>query len=93
MKKVHELKSWPEFFLDIHNGKRTFDLRKNDRNFKVGDVIKLREWEPTTNAYSGREILKRITYIMEGVGPGGIPPYHGLGREYSILGITDAQTE
>ena len=32
----HVLKSWPEFYSPIADGTRTFDLRKNDRNFKVG---------------------------------------------------------
>ena len=63
--KIHDLKSWPEFFGPVLEGRKTFELRKNDRNFKVGDILWLREWEPLTAKYSGREIRKRITYMME----------------------------
>jgi hypothetical protein len=70
------------------SGEKTFELRKNDRRFKVGDVLRLREWEPTKNEYSGRECTRVITYVLEGVGPGGITPYHGLAREYAILGLS-----
>jgi hypothetical protein len=89
MSKRHELKSWPEFFKPIMSGEKTFELRKNDRRFKVGDVLRLREWEPTTAKYSGRECIRVVTYILEGVGPGGITPYHGLAREYAILGLRE----
>jgi hypothetical protein len=47
MTTVHELKSWPEFFEPVYTGRKNFDLRKNDRQFAVGDVIRLREWRPT----------------------------------------------
>jgi hypothetical protein len=42
---VHELKSWPEFFSAIETGEKTFELRRNDRNYQVGDVLVLREWK------------------------------------------------
>jgi hypothetical protein len=57
--KIHDLKSWPEFFGPVLEGRKTFELRKNDRNFMVGDILWLREWEPRTAKYSGREIRKR----------------------------------
>lgn len=90
MEKVHDLKSWPEFFEPVLAGKKTFELRKDDRHFKVGDVLWLREWEPNTAKYSGRTMRKRITYRMDGIGPGAITPMHGLMRGYVVLGISDA---
>ncbi len=84
---IHDLKSWPEFFAPVLDGKKTFELRKNDRHFKVGDILRLREWEPNTATYSGREIRKRVTYFMDGIGPGAITPMHGLHREYAILAL------
>lgn len=89
------MKSWPEFFGSVLEGRKTFELRKNDRNFKVGDILWLREWEPLTAKYSGREIRKRITYMMEGVGSGAITPMLGLSREYVIIVLgeeSDART-
>ena len=85
--KKHELKSWPEFFKPVFEGKKNFELRKDDRHFMAGDVLKLREWEPNTATYSGREVERVITFVLEGVGTGGITPLHGLSRGYVILSI------
>jgi hypothetical protein len=43
---THELKSTPDFFKAIRSGHKTFEIRENDRNFKVGDVLVLREFIP-----------------------------------------------
>lgn len=45
---IHELKVWPDFFDDLCSGKKSFELRKLDRPFAVGDTLCLREWSPTT---------------------------------------------
>ena len=42
----HQLKTWPEYFKAVAAGTKTFEVRENDRNFKVGDVLELREWIP-----------------------------------------------
>ena len=38
----HDLKIWPEFFDAVASGAKPFDLRKNDRNYHVGDTLLLR---------------------------------------------------
>ncbi|WKV32897.1 RNA-binding protein [Bdellovibrio phage MAC3UK] len=47
MKKVHELKIWPEFYFRVANGTKTFEYRENDRNFQAGDKVVLKEWDPS----------------------------------------------
>jgi Domain of unknown function (DUF3850) len=42
----HTLKTWPEFFGPINDGTKTFEIRANDRNFQVGDELRLREFKP-----------------------------------------------
>lgn len=59
----HELKTLPEYFKAVVENKKTFEVRKNDRNFKVGDILILKEWTPENN-YTGNEISKKITYIL-----------------------------
>jgi hypothetical protein len=61
---VHELKTWPEFFDPVFQGKKNFELRFDDRRFEVGDELHLREYVPATNQYTGREARKTISYIL-----------------------------
>lgn len=65
---VHELKCWPEYFGAVLDGSKTFEVRRDDRGFKVGDVLWLREWDCDMpgrgNYFTGREVRKRVTYIM-----------------------------
>lgn len=63
--RVHELKTWPEFFWPLLNGKKTAEYRKNDRNFAIGDTLRLREWSPD-DGYSGREACAVVTHITDG---------------------------
>jgi hypothetical protein len=59
----HELKSWVGLFEPIYNGTKTHELRVLDRNYRVGDVLKLREYRPEDREYTGRECYVEITYI------------------------------
>lgn len=43
---THELKIWPQFYCRVKDGTKTFEVRKNDRNFQFGDIVILREWDP-----------------------------------------------
>lgn len=59
---IHELKCWPEYFDDIYDGRKTFEVRKNDRGFRSGHVLHLREWRPQIEGgyYTGRETHVRV---------------------------------
>lgn len=39
--KIHELKLDNEYFDDVESGLKTFEIRKNDRNYMVGDLLAL----------------------------------------------------
>lgn len=44
---VHYLKIYPEYFEAVISGQKTVELRReDDRQFAVGDVLVLREWDP-----------------------------------------------
>ncbi|HFK0261663.1 TPA: DUF3850 domain-containing protein [Listeria monocytogenes] len=62
MSKFHELKILSEYYWDIIEGRKTFEIRKNDRDFKVGDVLILREWN---GDFTGLSILVEVTYITD----------------------------
>ena len=61
--KIVEKKCWPEYFEAVKSGKKKFELRLNDFDIGEGDVLKLREWDPKTKDYTGREIEKKVTYV------------------------------
>lgn len=75
LKAVHRLKCWPEYFQAIIDGKKTFELRKNDRDYRAGDDLLLLEWNPTEANYTGRTCRVNVPYILEG-GEFGIPNTH-----------------
>ncbi len=71
--KTHRLKCHPSVFRSIAAKVKTWDFRKNDRDYDVGDVLVLREYDPgPCGDYSGSVIETTVTYIMHG-GRFGIP--------------------
>jgi len=64
--KVHELKTWKPYFSQVLYGFKTFEVRKNDRDFQVGDYLKLREWDNETETYTGQFLHRQIDYILHG---------------------------
>jgi uncharacterized protein DUF3850 len=63
--RVHDLKSWPEFFRDVLEGKKNHEYRLNDRGYRVGDVLRLREYDPMARAYTGRSVDRSVTYVCD----------------------------
>jgi len=62
----HELKTWPPYWQHIDDGTKPFELRRNDRDFKVGDVLWLREFNPSGYGYfTGRSCWRRVTYVLD----------------------------
>ena len=60
---IHQLKTLPEYFEAVRKGDKTFELRENDRDFKVGDYLALNEWDG--EKYTGRSQLVKVTYILD----------------------------
>lgn len=63
---IHELKTWPVYFFSIYLGEKTFEVRRNDRNFKPGDILALKEFDPETEKYTGNEIEVFVSYVLHG---------------------------
>lgn len=62
----HDLKCWPVPFNEIMTGKKTFEFRRNDRNYKRGDSVTLHLWKPVTQTYEGGSFGPFvIPYVLE----------------------------
>lgn len=61
---IHELKELHQFYIGLEDGSKNFEIRKNDRDYKVGNILILKEYDPWTKKYSGRSLKKQITYIL-----------------------------
>lgn len=77
---VHRLKTCPDYFAALLCGNKTFECRKDDRGFCPGDLLKLAEWCPESREFTGREVLRTVTYIMAG-------GKFGLEERYVIMGL------
>jgi hypothetical protein len=51
------------FFDPLSRGEKTFEIRRGDRLFSVGDLLRLREWSKH-DGYTGREVVRRVTYTL-----------------------------
>ena len=60
---MHRLKSWIGLFEPIMNGHKTHDVRVMDRDFQIGDICELQEYDPMLKYYTGRTVTVEITYI------------------------------
>ncbi len=77
---THELKTWSIFFQESFSGNKKFEIRKNDRNFQVGDILVLKEFSDLTQSYTGMTLFREILYILEGGS-------FGLEKDYVILSL------
>ncbi len=75
----HELKTWSSVFQAVWDGKKTFEWRKNDRDYQEGDELILKEYYPHNQAYTGRSIECDVTYKAEGA--------FGIPEGYCVLAI------
>lgn len=62
----HTLKVWPNFFEALLAQRKTFEVRRADRPYEVGDVLDMREWHPVELRFTGRTLERRVLYIMAG---------------------------
>lgn len=73
----HDLKILPRYFKLVSSGVKRFEIRKDDRNYKAGDLFVLREWDG--KSYTGRTFVQSISYVLRDV------PEYGLEEGYCIF--------
>ena len=96
---THMLKIWPQYFAAVMDGTKTFEVRKDDRGYTVGDMLVLREWEVTgivgrpsgiggfrdVGGYTGRECQHTVAYILRDV--------PGIEDGYVVMGLSSPRME
>ena len=83
----HKVKSWPHLFEAVLSGVKTHELRRvKDRDYRVGDLLRLQEFDPITKIYSGRELAVKITYITSADFPCALSE-RALSSDFCILSI------
>lgn len=82
VRRVHHLKTHPQPFHAVRLGDKTYEIRVNDRDYRVGDTLVLEEWSPevlvidgisVSRGYTGLNLARRVTYMTPG-GEWGLPP-------------------
>lgn len=74
----HELKIATEYFEAVASGEKNFEIRRNDRGYARGDVLRLREYNVDTG-YTGRLLTREVTYMTD----------YGQVEDYVVLGLKD----
>ncbi|CNK63167.1 putative exported phage-related protein [Yersinia enterocolitica] len=61
--KVHQLEIIPEYYQAVIEGRKKAELRKNDRDYSIGDYLLLTEWDFKCEVYTGRKVTVEVTDI------------------------------
>jgi hypothetical protein len=80
---AHFLKTVQPYFDEVWEGRKKFEVRNNDRDFKEGDYVYLQEFNPENNLYSGKEVRAIITYVLK--------EFHALSNGYVAFSFNITQ--
>lgn len=62
----HYLKIVDPYFTDVKEGRKTFEIRNNDRDFTVGDIVNMRLFDYNEGKFIGNNVIKKkITYVTD----------------------------
>lgn len=94
--RIHDLKTDPDVYQDVHTGAKTHEIRLNDRDYQVGDILHLHETKytgeqmrssivaPCPLEYTGRSLRRKVTHVLTG---------YGLQDRWCILSLEKAPTK
>lgn len=86
---THDVKCSPTYFRQVQGGNKTFELRLNDRDYREGDTIILREFDRGANGckgdYTGDSVIRKIGYVLQG--------YPGLQQNYCIMSLIEVEND
>jgi len=77
---LHKIKIWRGEFSQVETGYKTAEFRKNDRDYRSGDLLLLQEYVPSEDRFTRDEVLVRVTHINYG-------PDFGIPNGYCMMSI------
>lgn len=78
MKTIHK-KILSQYMDEVIRGKKTFEIRKDEDDIQVGDIIVLEEW--SDGKYKNVSVNAEVTYVLRNC------PEHGLMDGYCVIGL------
>ena len=81
----HQLKTWPIYFRELASKQKTFEFRKNDRDFKTGDHLTLLEYDAGAQQYTGASLDFTIGMVLYG-------PNFGIQDGYCVMSLLPPST-
>lgn len=80
--KHHVLKCDPEHFVQLKIGAKTFEIRQNDRGYKLGDTLEIQPYDRARQCFIDHDPLHfLVTHILYG------PAYDALPEGWCIMSI------
>lgn len=79
----HRLKTIQPYFDRVKIGDKTAEFRLNDRDFQVGDILILEEYDPKTSSYSSHSIKAKVSHVLR--------EFKGIESGYCMLSLTDIE--
>lgn len=100
---AHTLKTWPTFFQAVWDGRKTYEVRLDDRGYQAGDTVMLAEWDRKVPCscigsdhvddcakFTGREVTARIGFVTASTPPRGSQRGF-VGNGYVVFSLVDPQ--
>lgn len=69
----------PCYFEEVKARRKNFEIRKDEDDIQIDDILVLCEYEKSH--YTGREISRKVKYILRNV------PEYGLKEGFCIIGF------
>lgn len=87
----HKVKSWPPLFEATLLGVKKHELRRaTDRDYRIGDILCLQEYDPDSQRYTGRELRVTITYVTSAEFPCALSD-GGLSPGFCLLSVANSE--
>jgi len=87
--QIHFLKTHQQVYIEMELGKKLFEIRKNDRDFRVGDYLVLQETREIDDMYTENEMIVSVSFILAG----DLAERYGLKDGYCAMSIVNLKPE